>query len=184
MKPSKRGGGRRSDGVTVTTIKYYINPDRHSTVFQDKIRSTLNHATKGITARTNGAVVYKQTGEKNKADLVVSLTSQKKINQVCGFSKLSCSVVSYDTKYPDKIMLSLENWNGAALPKFGGTLSDYRTYVINHEFLHCRPFRHDHPRLSRCSNGEKTPVLHQQTLGLPPNCLPNVWPLDTEVAFD
>jgi hypothetical protein len=150
--------------------------------FGRRIRQTLNHPTKGITAESG--ITYLRATDKNEADIIVGLASQKKINKACGFSKLSCSIISYDTDRPDRIMFSLENWNGSALPKFKGSLSAYRTYLINHEFLHCRPFNLDHPD-SRpiCLSGQPTPVMHQQSLGLPPNCLPNVWPLKRELRL-
>jgi len=173
------GSARVQHGGRPAEIRYYIGPGNPLS-FQRWIHKTLNHPTKGISAQSG--IKYTKTTDKDSADILVSLASQEKINQECGFSKLSCSVVSYDTAQPDRIMFSLENWNGSALPKFKGTLSAYRTYLINHEFLHCRPFNLDHPRALVCSF-QPTPVMHQQSLGLPPNCLPNVWPLKRELRL-
>lgn len=62
-------------------------------------------------------------------------------------------------------------WNGA-----GGSLSDYRHMVLNHETGHWLGHGHQY-----CSGpGQPAPVMQQQTINMQ-GCKPNPWPLPGEM---
>lgn len=150
------------------------------------LKRVLSDKEKGITKKTG--VVYQQVDKIAEADIVAKLVPQSYINKKCGFSNLSCSMINPQLKR-DIILFSLENWNGNS--DFEGNISDYRTYLINHEFLHCRPFYLDHPEATdvarycaRKSNTQKNlPVMYQQSKGNPGKfCKHNPWPLKNDFA--
>ncbi len=181
-KKQKRGG---SSTISVV-INYYVSdqdPESEQEIanFREWVKKTLGDPRKGVTALTG--IQYREVAYPEKAQIIVRLVSQKKVNDECLLSNLSCSVISNDPNVPDEILFSLDNWMGQS--RFdSGSLDDYRIYLINHEFLHCRPFHRNHPSKAKlrdlCSRGLPTPVMYQQSLGLPPNynCTPNVWPTD------
>ncbi len=145
------------------------------------LRSVLSASNKqGITMLTG--IPYDQTDDLNDADICAKLVPQSVINQKCGFKQLSCSIVGGGSG-PDEILFSYENWMGGS--KFEGTLNDYRRYIINHEFLHCRPFHLVHPDTADiaelCSTKQKLPVMYQQSRGTVGKCVHNPWPLSDEV---
>ena len=71
------------------------------------------------------------------------------------------------------------DWMGES--DWEGSLKEYRTYLINHEFLHCRPFYLEHPKRISCKVEKKLPVMYQQSRGIPKsNCKHNPWPLKHE----
>lgn len=146
------------------------------------LRSVLTNTRKhSITSLTN--VKYIEIDQPSKADIIARLVPQSEINKVCGFEQLSCSLVGGDT---DEIMFSYENWMGGS--HFEGSVEAYRRYLINHEFLHCRPFHLDHPTdkemtelCSRAKAKAKLPVMYQQSRGTVGKCVHNSWPLKDEV---
>ncbi|GAA2635141.1 DUF3152 domain-containing protein [Dactylosporangium fulvum] len=69
------------------------------------------------------------------------------------------------------VIVNVARW-ARGVPDFGGDLTAYRQYVVNHETGH---------RLGRghelCPGpGRPAPVMQQQTLGMH-GCLPNPWPI-------
>jgi hypothetical protein len=68
------------------------------------------------------------------------------------------------------VVLNAWRWvNGA--PAYGGDLTNYRRYLINHEFGHALGNPHE-----ECpEEGALAPVMMQQTKGVEP-CQPNPWP--------
>jgi hypothetical protein len=144
------------------------------------LNRVLGDKEKGIPKITG--MVYEYVDSISEASIVAKLVHQKVVNAKCGFSNLSCSMINPQSKH-DTILFSLENWNGAS--KFQGNISDYRTYLINHEFLHCRPFFLDHPDEAKvtqiCLKRSKTlkplPIMYQQSRGSPGKyCKENPWP--------
>jgi hypothetical protein len=189
--PQEGGGGSHGGGAPILIIRYYVDKnDPESLQFIEDFRRTLKRTLadpiRGIGARSG--IQYREVINAQQADIIVRLVSQAKVNEACSFSTLSCSIVMLDKTKPDRILFSLENWKTGN--RFQGTIEDYRTYLINHEFLHCRPFRRDHPTKfqmqSHCAARLPTPVMYQQSLGLPPEyntCTPNVWPLKKELVL-
>ena len=176
------------------TIRYHLSVPRNlshlRSTFGFWVRKTLNDRRKGISALSD--VEYKEAKRKDQADIIARLVPQSYINERCGFSNLSCSLISANENRPDEILFSLENWMGGS--DFGGTLSQYRRYLVNHEFLHCRPFRLDHPHAKMvgmyCSGSatlrkRPLPVMYQQSKGHSPQtegCRFNSWPLEEELS--
>lgn len=143
---------------------------------------TLSDHRKGIPALWD--VEYERRKDpKATVDIVAKLTSQEDINRECGFENLSCSIMKpAQSDEPDEILFSLENWLSGA--QYNGPINDYRKYLVNHEFLHCRPFRFDHPTMEivgeYCSAASDAPlpVMYQQSKGVPfAGCKHNPWPL-------
>lgn len=154
----------------------------HVSSLKKWIRKVLNDQEQGIPHFTG--MQYREVHHRDDADIVVSLNIQADIDAECGFSKLSCSLVLFDEKDgSDRILFSFENWMGES-DWDGDSLEDYRTYLINHEFLHCRPFRLDHPDEVACKDDGvpgKLPVMYQQSRGRPSeSCEHNPWPLKSE----
>jgi len=173
-------------------VRYYLSAPkaklRHlQSSFAWWVSKTLGNKNQGISSLTD--VEYHQTKDENKADIVARLVPQSYINKRCGFSELSCSLVSKDETQPDEILFSLENWMGGS--NYDGDLGDYRRYLVNHEFLHCRPFHlehpHDHKMASYCLPEKRKrplPVMYQQSRGPSKHtegCSNNSWPLASEV---
>lgn len=178
----KRGFG----GGGSKHIKYYIG--KRSNHYDKYFSDFVNFTVSDLVNYTPTPIQYDQTTNKKEADIIIRLTPQEKINKKCSFTKLSCSIVSFDTTRPDEILISLENWNGNS--NYAGDIIQYRTYLITHEFLHCRPFYLDHPNAEDiaeyCSVRNPLPVMYQQTNGLPNGkCYYNSKPLpmDFERTF-
>jgi hypothetical protein len=159
-------------GTRLPRISYYVEASDES--FSQAVAAILQDK-RGLGARAH----YVAVDNRDDAQIIVRLTPQAKINKRCKLSKLSCSVISFDASKPDEILISLENWLGQS--QYPGPLADYRTYIINHEFLHCRPFYLDHPDAAEiaiyCAESRPVPVMYQQSNGLPPQCRLNSWPL-------
>jgi hypothetical protein len=179
-----------SPSPSLVTIRYYLNVPRRLSHLRKSfgfwVEKTLGARRKGISALAD--VKYKETKRKENADIIARLVPQSYINKRCGFSKLSCSLVSPDEKRPDEILFSLENWMGGS--DYDGELNQYRRYLVNHEFLHCRPFRLDHPHAKAvgmyCTGrfeSRPLPVMYQQSRGhsrQTRGCHYNSWPLAEE----
>lgn len=175
-----------------TIIRYYLSTPQDLEHLQDSFRwwvhKTLEDRIRGISSLTD--VEYEETRSKHRADIIARLVPQSYVNKRCGFSKLSCSLVSHDENKPDEILFSLENWMGKS--DYDGDLSQYRRYLVNHEFLHCRPFRLDHPHAKNVSaycsggaSGRPLPVMYQQSKGHSRHtkgCRYNSWPLPKEIS--
>jgi hypothetical protein len=76
------------------------------------------------------------------------------------------------------VVLNAERWRSAT-PEWTGTLADYRVMLVNHEVGHL--LGQHHPAVQCPAAGQAAPVMAQQSTELN-GCLPNPWPLETEVA--
>lgn len=175
----RQGGGKNKRELpppissSTVVVKYYIDKNtKEYDSLKKHIQRTLGNTKVGIAAKYD--VAYQRVANAKKADIIVKLVPQAEVNRECLFSNLSCSIITVDQSEPDEILFSLENWMGGS--KFQGSLDDYRTYLVNHEFMHCRPFHRDHPSVACEAPGNPVSVMYQQSLGLPPQCTPNVWP--------
>jgi hypothetical protein len=77
------------------------------------------------------------------------------------------------------VVLNAERWRSAT-PEWTGTLADYRVMLVNHEVGHL--LGQHHPAVQCPGPGQVAPVMAQQSTELN-GCLPNPWPLDSEIAL-
>lgn len=105
-----------------------------------------------------------------EADLTIRLAAPGTVDELCaplptnGYT--SCRI-------GDEIILNVDRWSSAT-PDFldaGGTVEDYRTYLVNHETGHYLGYGHE----TSCRADGRAPVMMQQTLDLG-GCEPNGWP--------
>lgn len=114
---------------------------------------------------------YKFTLRDNMIDFMIMIVRNDEIKRICNFDGLSCADTS-----EMKIYLNYENWKkGVKRSKL--SLEDYRTYMICHEVGHI--LGKGHLMTDICKNGEKCPVMVQQTKGIG-KCKANCWPLHYE----
>lgn len=77
------------------------------------------------------------------------------------------------------VVINNDRWMNAspAWQKYGGTIPEYRSMVINHETGHWLGFGHDH-----CSGaGQQAPVMQQQSIDLQ-GCVFSPWPNASELT--
>ena len=73
-------------------------------------------------------------------------------------------------RYGDRAVINLARW-ATAVPDYQGDIATYRLYVVNHEVGHVLGHGHE-----PCpGEGQRAPVMQQQTLGLE-GCTKNAWP--------
>ena len=75
------------------------------------------------------------------------------------------------------VAINADRWR-TAIPDWDKTLTDYRTYVVNHEVGHLVGMRHPAPQCP--VPGAPNSVMSQQTRGLA-GCAANWWPLEWEL---
>lgn len=116
----------------------------------------------------DGSVVFDLVGE--DAELTIMLATAGTVDDMCAplntNGYMSCRV-------EDDVVLNVDRWFGATTEFLdaGGTLDQYRTYLVNHEVGHFFGRGHE----TQCGPEGKAPVMMQQTLGLG-GCEPNGWP--------
>jgi hypothetical protein len=105
-------------------------------------------------------------------DLVVELASPSAIDAAHAICEpdFSCRV-------GDRVLLHDRNWRWAteAWREAGGSLDDYRRYVLQHEIGHWWGFGH----VGCPSPGAPAPIMLQQSISLQ-GCRPNAWPVEVE----
>ena len=84
----------------------------------------------------------------------------------------------YSCQRSETVALNAERWREAT-PKWTGDLATYRQMLVNHEVGHL--LGQPHPKLQCPRPGGPAPLMAQQSTELD-GCLPNPWPLDTEIA--
>ncbi len=105
--------------------------------------------------------------DKADVDLRIILATPTLTDKLClpldTGGEVSCRV-------EDRVVLNAKRWM-YAIPAYGGDVSLYRNYLVNHEVGHA--LGHGH---STCTKAKTpAPVMMQQTKGLA-GCLPNAWP--------
>ncbi|MDI6098630.1 DUF3152 domain-containing protein [Actinoplanes sp. NEAU-A12] len=102
-------------------------------------------------------------------DFTIYLASAKTSEQMCAAGGLNTEGFT-SCRLPEKVIINADRWAGA-VPDYEGRIGEYRQYTINHEVGH--ELGHGHEACP--GEGEKAPVMMQQTFGLK-GCTPNAWP--------
>lgn len=117
----------------------------------------------------DGSLAFELVPEED-AELTVRLATPETVDELCapldtgGFT--SCRVES-------NVVLNVDRWAGATddFLEAGGTVDQYRDYLVNHEVGHFLGYGH----ATTCEPDGTAPVMMQQTLDLA-QCEPNGWP--------
>ena len=113
--------------------------------------------------------------EDPQATYVVVLASAEEAERLCRpydvYRKYSC-------QNGPRVVLNADRWR-LATPQWTGTLAAYRQMLVNHEFGHLLGMHH--PRAQCPHPGQPAAVMAQQSTELH-GCLPNPWPLPSEIA--
>ena len=97
---------------------------------------------------------------------------EKAIGEGVGFERIR-RITGYLVGTTDRWNNATEGWRNA-----GGTVSRYRTMVINHEVGH--RLGHLDNELTCSAVNQPAPLMQQQSMDLL-GCVPNEWPLDEEL---
>ncbi|GAA0461724.1 hypothetical protein Aca07nite_74250 [Actinoplanes capillaceus] len=107
-------------------------------------------------------------------DFTIFLASAPTSEEMCAAGGLATEGYT-SCRIPGQVIINADRWADAT-PDYEGRLKQYREYTINHEVGH--ELGHGHEKCP--GEGEKAPVMMQQTFGLK-GCTPNPWPyLDGE----
>lgn len=101
----------------------------------------------------------------------VMLTSPNTVDRLC--APLETAGI-YSCRIDNQVVLNVWRWRNGA-DAFGGDMTTYRQYLVNHETGHM--LGHGHRGCPAA--GEPAPVMMQQTKYTAP-CYPNGWPLSYE----
>lgn len=115
-------------------------------------------------------VSFARTDTDAEADVVITLASPATTEVLCGELPTN-GYTSCGRGRP--VNINGDRWveGAAAFMNAGGSIEDYRSYVINHEIGHSLSHPHE-----RCpAAGAIAPVMLQQTLTMG-SCVPNGWP--------
>ncbi len=105
-----------------------------------------------------------------EADIVLTLASPATTEVLCG-ELPTHGYTSCGRGRPVNINGARWVWGAESFLNAGGTVEDYRVYVINHEFGHSL----GHPHEQCPGPGVLAPTMLQQTLSVG-SCTPNGWP--------
>lgn len=143
------------------------------TEFSDTVFSTLNDPRGWPRA---GAVFQEADGtDPNACSMTLTLAAA---DQMTSFST-ECSD-EYSCRVGNDVVINVDRWNNATEDwlNAGGTVSRYRTMVINHEVGH--RLGHLDNELTCSAVNQPAPLMQQQSMDLL-GCTPNEWPLDEEL---
>lgn len=143
------------------------------TEFSDTVFSTLNDPRGWPRA---GAVFQEADGtDPNACSMTLTLAAAA---QMTSFST-ECSD-EYSCRVGNDVVINVDRWNNATEGwlNAGGTVSRYRTMVINHEVGH--RLGHLDNELTCSAVNQPAPLMQQQSMDLL-GCVPNEWPLDDEL---
>ena len=161
-----------------TPITYYIVPSSTNLEFKPETRQILQ------TSLINTRYFIKETDNRDEADIVVELRSRdsltkdhKKIEYYPGTNKQIRFSLTWQNPRP-YIAIDDQNWT-YGVPESNLSISDYRKYVIRHEFMHALGYDHQPCNSATAVNGV-CPVLYQATRGAPRGfkCGTEVAPVD------
>lgn len=115
----------------------------------------------------NGSIAFVATT--SSPDVYVRLTSPATVDRQCA----PLNTMGYTScRVGNRVILNVNRWRDGAAPfnDAGGTLPEYRSYVLNHEIGHFLGRGH-----VQCpAKGRTAPVMQQQTLRMD-GCKPNGW---------
>lgn len=122
-------------------------------------------------------VIFTQ-GSGSACDFTIYLSAP---NQMTTFSE-GCSN-TYSCRVGNDVIINAKRWNKGIdnWLAAGGTLSQYRTMVINHEVGH--RLGHIDNETTCAGAGKAAPLMQEQSMHLD-GCSPNSWPLDNELWTD
>ena len=143
------------------------------TEFSDTVFSALNDPRGWPRA---GAVFQEADGtDPNACSMTLTLAAA---DQMTSFST-ECSD-EYSCRVGNDVVINVDRWNNATEGwlNAGGTVSRYRTMVINHEVGH--RLGHLDNELTCSAVNQPAPLMQQQSMDLL-GCTPNEWPLDEEL---
>mgnify|MGYP001156610334 CR=1 FL=1 len=109
-----------------------------------------------------------QEARGDRVDLTVVLASPTFTDQLCAPLETGGEVSCHNN---GRVVINARRWL-TAVPWFGGDIELYRHYVVNHEVGHSL----GHGHLECRGNGQRSPIMAQQSLGLG-GCLPWGWPV-------
>ncbi|MFC4065693.1 DUF3152 domain-containing protein [Actinoplanes subglobosus] len=139
--------------------------------FAEAIDETLGDERSWI---NDGRLRLRRVPKADDADFTIYLASAKTSEKMCATGGLDTEGYT-SCRVPGQVIINAERW-ADAVPEYDGKLDTYRRYTINHEVGH--ELGHGHEACP--GEGEKAPVMQQQTFGLK-GCTPNPWPyLDGE----
>jgi hypothetical protein len=154
----------------VITIRYRV--ERHTTDdatadFVDVVNATLADGRGWTRARFLFV-------PDDSAPYLIVLAEGDEVDRLClpydTYGKYSC-------QNGPTVALNADRWRSAT-PKWTGDLATYRQMVVNHEVGHLLGMKHPKPQCPRA--GEPAPIMNQQSTELD-GCLPNPWPLPSEI---
>lgn len=125
-----------------------------------------------------------ETKRESMAHWKIIKSSGSYIESVGGCKYLSATLMSDISKGARITLFNNENWTTVPGPLLGiYSLSDYRQYLVLHEFGHALASL-DHPVISSLKNNALCPIMYQQTRGLKVSTSKktvilkkNLWPL-------
>jgi hypothetical protein len=146
-------------------ITYYIEPSVADSNFTSEVRKILHDSS------INNTHIIKEVLDVNIADIHIELTPRDQLNKFYDKDELYPGTnrkiwFSFTTQYPKpRIYIDEINWlYGVTDSKL--SLTEYRRYVIQHEFMHALGYDHQVCDNSTAPNGV-CPVLYQATRGCP-----------------
>lgn len=160
---------READEVISLRVEVETGIGVNGQEFARQVMATLNDA-RGW--GHDGSVVFERAPGPADADLV--LASPATTDELCApletEGEVSCAI-------DGRAIINAERWAHGAEPflEAGGTLAEYRRYLVNHEVGHLL----DHGHVPCPEPGAAAPVMLQQTLWLH-GCVPNGWPAATD----
>ncbi|MEV4279389.1 DUF3152 domain-containing protein [Actinoplanes xinjiangensis] len=140
--------------------------DTSPTEFADAIDETLGDERSWI---NDGRLRLRRVPKAADADFTIYLASAKTSEKMCATGGLDTEGYT-SCRVPGQVIINADRW-ADAVPEYDGKLDTYRRYTINHEVGH--ELGHGHEACP--GEGEKAPVMQQQTFGLK-GCTPNPWP--------
>ncbi|GIF41129.1 uncharacterized protein DUF3152 [Actinoplanes xinjiangensis] len=140
--------------------------DTSPTEFAEVIDESLGDERSWI---NDGRLRLRRVPKAADADFTIYLASAKTSEEMCATGGLDTEGYT-SCRVPGQVIINADRW-ADAVPDYDGELDTYRRYAINHEVGH--ELGHGHEACP--GEGEKAPVMQQQTFGLK-GCTPNPWP--------